>query len=154
MAHALFEQDIFIAASPTIVRDLLAKLNNLAEMHPFIVKTQLVKTETAPDGTKVEYYRIRDRMKLGPFTVQFTYRANTSINVAGEFVSDAYQSPGIHLHNITTCYPEGDGARVKEHIEITAPRLLMNITYNGAQTSHKEMLENLKKTAETTQKGI
>lgn len=153
MAHAILEQGIFIAASPTIVRDLLAKLNNLAEMHPFIIKTQLIKTEIAPDGTQVEYYRVRDRMKLGPFTIQFTYRANTSINAIGDFVSDAYQSPGIHLHNITTCQPEGNGSRVKERIEITAPRLLMNVTYNGAQSSHKEMLENLKRTAEATQKG-
>ncbi|MGH2479716.1 MAG: hypothetical protein ACRDHW_08690, partial [Ktedonobacteraceae bacterium] len=62
--------------------------------------------------------------------------------------SNAYQVPGIHLYNITWCEAESNGTRVRERIEITAPRFLMKITSQGAITAHKEMLERLKERVE------
>lgn len=151
MAFATFVQDISITAAPEIVRGLLAEMNNRSEMHPLIVQIQHINTTTAPDGTQVEAYRIRDRMKLGIFTIRFTYRANMSVNADGDIVSDAYQWPGVHLHTIITYRAEGSGSHIREHIEITAPRLLMKTTYDAAVSSHQKMMANLKKSAETVE---
>ncbi len=149
MAHTTFEQDIFIAAPPEIVRAQLAKLmTDVKEMHPFVIATQHVKTTTAPDGTPVQHYLVRDRMKLGLWTIAFTYRVDMTISADGKLTSNAYQSPGIHLYNITWCELEGQGTRIREYIEITAPRLLMKLTYKGAATAHKELFANLKERIE------
>src|SRR5579875_1780302 len=59
----------------------------------------------------------------------------------GKLVSHAYQSPGIHLFNTTWCEPTANGTLIREHIDITAPCLLMKTTYKGAATAHKEMLK-------------
>jgi|SRR5579883_660975 hypothetical protein len=145
MAQTTFDQDIFIAAPLERVRThLTALMTRIEEIHPLVIATQHVKTTTAPDGSAIEHYRVRDRMKLGPFSITFTYRVEMSASPEGRLVSHAYQSPGIHLYNTTWCEPEGNGTRVREHIEITAPRLLMNITYNGAATAHQELFAKLK----------
>ncbi|HEX7733861.1 MAG TPA: SRPBCC family protein [Ktedonobacteraceae bacterium] len=152
MALTTFEQDIFIAASPDVVRQELAHLmTNVAELHPFVIWTKLVKTETAPDGSKIDYYEVRDRMKLGPFTIAFTYKVDMNVTPAGELHSNAYQSPGIHLMNRTWFVAENGGTRVREHIDITAPGWLMKTTYNGAEIAHKEMFAKLKEKLEAAQ---
>lgn len=151
MVYAAFEQDVFIAAPPETVRGFLAKTTNLSEIHPYIVQIQHLNRTQAPDGVSVDYYRIRDCLKLGPLTLCITYRASASVNAAGELISDAYYSPGIHLHNVTICQEEGDGSRVKERIEIKAPSLLMKTTYERAFFSHAEMIANLKHMLEATQ---
>ncbi len=152
MAHTTFEQDIFIAATPEAVRAELAHLmTNVAELHPFVLWTRLVKTEDAPDGSKIEYYEVRDRMKLGPFPIAFTYKVDMNVTPTGQLISNAYQSPGIHLYNQTRFEPENGGTRVREHIKITAPALLMKTTYDGAAVAHKEMFEKLKEKLEKAQ---
>lgn len=144
MSQTSFEQDIFIQASPEKVRAFLSTLNNHAQIHPLIVDIQHKQTNTAPDGTPINRYVIRDRMKQGPFLMTFSYSVEMNITPQGVIVYDAHQFPGIFLHNITHCLPEGTGTRLKEHVEITAPRLLVNTVYTQALASHKEMFENLK----------
>ena len=145
MAQATLEQDIFVAAPYETVQEHLQKLmTNIAEMHPFVVWTRHVQTTTAADGTKIDHYLVRDRMKLGPFPIAFTYKVDMNVTVDGQLVSNAYQSPGIHLYNHTWCEREENGTRVREHIDITAPRLLMQTTVAGAENAHKELFANLK----------
>jgi hypothetical protein len=144
-----FEQDIFIAASPEVVREELAHLmTNVAELHPLVVWARLVRTETAPDGSKIAYYQVRDRMKLGPFTIAFTYKVDMNVTPTGQLRSNTYQSPGIHLYNQTSFESENAGTRVRERIAITAPGWLMKTTYNGAAVSHREMFARLKEKLE------
>lgn len=152
MAHTMFEQNIFIAAAPAIVRARLQHLmTNVEELHPFVLWTRHVETTTAPDGARVDHYLVRDRMKLGPFTIQFTYKVDMTVTSNGELISNAYQSPGIHLRNHTWCEPEANGTRVREHIDITAPRLLLKTTYDGAAKAHIEMFEKLRAELEQEQ---
>ena len=149
MAHTTFDQDILIAAPYGTVQEYLAKLmTNITEMHPFVVWTRHLETITAPDGAKIDYYLVHDRMKLGPFPVAFTYKVDMSVTTTGQLVSNAYQSPGIHLYNQTWCESENSGTRVRERIEITAPGWLMKTTYQGAVTAHKEMFAQLKEKIE------
>lgn len=152
MAQTTFEQDIFIAASPERVREQLMQLmNNIKEMHPFVIATQHVKTTTAPDGTPMQHYLVRDRIKIGPWPMEFTYRVDMAVNNDGKFVSNAYQSPGVHLYTITWCEAASQETVVHEYIEITAPWLLMGLTYKGATTAHKELFARLKERVEQVQ---
>jgi hypothetical protein len=152
MAHTTFEQDIFIAAAPATVRARLERLmTNTEELHPFVLWTRHVETTTAPDGARVDHYLVRDRMKMGPFTIRFTYKVDMTVTATGELVSNAYQSPGIHLYNHTWCEPERNGTRVREHIDITAPRSLLKTTYKGAATAHLEMFQKLRAELEKEQ---
>jgi hypothetical protein len=148
MAQASFEQDIFIQTSPEKVRAFLSNLDNHPQIHPLIVNIRHTQTSTASDGTVINQYVIRDRMKQGPFLMTFTYRVEMNINVQGEIIYDAHQFPGIYLHNTTQCLAEGSGTRVKERVEITSPGLLMNTVYTQGQSSHAEMFKNLKKVLE------
>ncbi|HVU70706.1 MAG TPA: SRPBCC family protein [Ktedonobacteraceae bacterium] len=154
MAHTTFEQSIVIAAPREAVRDELAHLmTNVSELHPFVIWTRLVKTETAPDGSTIEYYQVRDRMKLGPFTIAFTYKVDMNVTPGGQLISNAYQSPGIHLFNQTSFAETANGTLVSEHIDITAPALLLKTTYEGAAVSHKEMFARLKEKIEAKHQG-
>ncbi|GHO83183.1 SRPBCC family protein [Dictyobacter formicarum] len=148
MAQSSFEQDIFIQASPEKVKAFLSTLDNHRQIHPLIVNIQHTHTSTAPDGTTINHYVIRDRMKQGPFLMTFSYRVKMNINTLGIIVYDAHQSPGIYLHNTTQCLPEGSGTRVKERVEITSPGLLAKTVYTQARASHQDMFINLKKLLE------
>ena len=148
MPQTSFEQDIFISTSPEKVKNFLTTLSNHRQIHPLIVNIQHTATTTATDGSEVNHYKIRDRMKQGPLMFSFTYDVEMSINAQGEIVFDAHQSPGIHLHNITRCHPEGAGTRVIERVEITAPSLLIKTVYKQGLASHQEMFVNLKKLLE------
>jgi hypothetical protein len=152
MALTTFDQDMLVAAPYEVVQAYLAKLmTNIAEMHPFVIWTRHVQTTTAEDGTNVDHYLVRDHMKLGPFPIAFTYKVDMNVTATGQLVSNAYQSPGIHLYNHTWCEREESGTRVREHIDITAPRLLMRTTYEGAASAHKELFTNLKAKIEQNQ---
>jgi carbon monoxide dehydrogenase subunit G len=148
MAQSSFEQDIFIQASPATVKAFLTTLDNHTQIHPLIVNIRHTHTSTAPDGTTINHYVIRDRVKQGPFMMTVSYRVEMSINAEGTIVYDAHQSPGIYLHNTTQCVPEGSGTRVKERVEITSPGLLAKTVYTQALDSHKEMFSTLKKVLE------
>lgn len=145
MAHTTFDQDIFIAASPAVVQEQLTQLmRNISGMQPFVIWSRHVRTTTAADGERVDHYRVREHVKLGRAVLPITVKVDMCVTTTGRLVSNAYQSPGIHLYNHTWCEPEGRGTRVREHIEISAPRLLLKTTYDGAAHAHKEMFARLK----------
>ncbi len=148
MGHASFDLSTFIVASPETVSNFLASLRNHDQIHPLIIRVQQLASTYTSDGLKVDNYLIRDRMKQGPFTIRFTYRVELSVTNTGEIVADAYQAPQIHLHNVTTCRAEGSGTRVQEHVEITAPRLVLKTTYQQGMQAHQRMFANLKKLLE------
>ena len=145
MAHTTFDQDIFVVASPAVVQEHLTQLmTNISGMQPFVIWSRHVQTTTTADGERVDHYRVREHVKLGLVVLPITVKVDMCVTTTGRLVSNAYQSPGIHLYNHTWCEPEGIGTRVCEHIEITAPRLLLKTTYQGAASAHKEMFARIK----------
>jgi len=148
MTQASFEQDVFIEVPPETVRAFLAALTNHSKIHPLIIAIEVLGTSSSPEGIEVGHYKIRDRMRLGPFTMTFTYRTNQWLDVQGNWVSEAYQFPRIMLRNTTHFLPEGSGTRLKEEIRIDTPRLLARFVYRQAFDSHRQMLHNLKKQLE------
>lgn len=144
MTQTSFEQAIFVEAAPETARAFLASLHNHAKIHPLIVAIQSLGETTTPDGQVVGHYKIRDRMRLGPFTTSFTYRVNQWLDAEGNWLSEAFQFPRITLRNTTRFLPEGSGTRLKEEIRIDAPRWLSRFVFQQAQESHRHMLLNLK----------
>jgi hypothetical protein len=148
MTQTYFEQDIFVEAAPETARAFLASLQNHAKIHPLIVAIQPLGESKTPDGLVVGHYAIRDRMRLGPFTMRFTYRVNQWLDAEGNWLSEAFQFPRITLRNTTRFLPEGSGTRLKEEIYIEAPRWLSTFVLQQARESHRHMLLNLKKQLE------
>lgn len=151
MAQRYFEQDIFVEAAPETARVFLASLQNHAKIHPLIIAVQSLGESKTPDGLVVGHYNIRDRMRLGPFTLRFTYRVNQWLDAEGNWHSEAFQFPRITLRNTTRFLPEGSGTRLKEEVRIDAPRLLSSFVFQQARESHRQMLLNLKKQLEAPQ---
>ncbi len=144
MAHSSFTLDTFINVPTETLRGFLATLDNHPKIHPLIISVQPDSPVTTAEGVLLKRYRITDRMKLGPFKIQFTYRVINRVGSAGEIIYEAFQSPSIHLYNTTFLQPEGNGTRLKEDVQIDAPALLMKTVYKGAIQSHQEMFARLK----------
>ncbi len=148
MAHAAFEQAIFIDAPPDRAQDFLASMQNHPQIHPLIVAIIPLPPTIDPDGLTVQHYHIRDRMRLGPLTIAFTYHTTTRLVGPGELKLEAFQFPRVRLFNTTRFLAEGAGTRVSEEVHIEAPRLLMGIVLRQARQSHQQMLANLKQQLE------
>ncbi|MFI5276784.1 MAG: SRPBCC family protein [Ktedonobacterales bacterium] len=154
MAQTSFEQSITVAAPVERVRAALATLTAHDRLHPLIVSVQALPGGAA-DGSALSRYRIVDRVRMGPLTLRVTYRAEIAVDAAGAVVSDAYQSPGVHLHVVArlTALPPTAGVpqtRVDETVTVEAPRLLLGYVGAQARQSHRALYANLKAWLEST----
>ena len=149
MAQRSFEQSISIAAAPAQVAPFFASYDQHTALHPLIVAIRPIAAQpAAPDA---RWYAITDRMQLGPLRFRFTYTAALRDAGDGAFISDAFQFPRVHLHNVTRCQPAGSGTHVHEQITIDAPRLLIGYVYQQAFAAHRELLARLKQHIEAAQ---
>lgn len=62
--------------------------------------------------------------------------------------TEAYQSPGTYITNITKVTPQDNGVRLHETITMKAPALLFGYAFVQAQTAYEEMLKRIKKFVE------
>ncbi|NEW38921.1 SRPBCC family protein [Nocardia cyriacigeorgica] len=139
MQRTGFEVSVVVPAPPDRVRDFLADLRESIRIHPLIVRVDRLN-QRMPG---IDRYRIRDRMRMGPMTIAFSYLVETTRTPEGDIVSDAYQFPRIHLHNVTSCTPVDGGTLVHEQVTITAPRLLVATVRREGARAHRTMLDNL-----------
>ncbi|MGZ4528853.1 MAG: SRPBCC family protein [Mycobacterium sp.] len=143
--HTLTEE---VPASPGEVRDFYVDLDNIKLVHPLIVSVETLSRSETPDGF-VHSYRVRDRIPLGPFTINVTYRARLQVPAAGDVLTEADQSPGVHLRGTVSFEPIAAGTRVTERIRIAAPRLLAPMTTREAVKAHIAMLAGIRRRFET-----
>ncbi len=143
--HTLTEE---VPASPGEVRDFYVDLDNIKLVHPLIVSVETLSRSETPDGF-VHSYRVRDRIPLGPFTINITYRARLQVPAAGDVLTEADQSPGVHLRGTVSFEPIAAGTRVTERIRIAAPRLLAPMTTREAVKAHIAMLAGIRRHFET-----
>lgn len=144
MAQDTFDLEVFIGAAPDVVLAHLASFEHHDVIHPMIVAVRELKPEATPEGRTRRRYSITDRMRLGPFRLRFTYLAIMQVGDDGDLVSDAFQFPRVHLHNVTSCRPEGAGTWMRERVMVEAPRPLLRFVVRQARNAHCEMLANLK----------
>ncbi|MGZ4585501.1 MAG: SRPBCC family protein [Mycobacterium sp.] len=143
--HTLTEE---VPASPGEVRDFYVDLDNIKLVHPLIVSVETLSRSETPDSS-VHSYRVRDRIPLGPFTINITYRARLQLPAAGDVLTEADQSPGVHLRGTVSFEPIAAGTRVTERIRIAAPRLLATMTTREAVKAHIAMLAGIRRRFET-----
>jgi len=137
-----------VPAPPGDVRDFYVDLDNIKLVHPLIVSVQATSRTETPDGY-LQSYRVIDRIPLGPFSMRITYRARLHVPADGDVVTEADQSPGVHLRGTVSFAPTDGGTRLSERIRITAPRLLARMTTREAVKAHIAMLAGIRRHFET-----
>jgi hypothetical protein len=157
MAQASFEQTMVVAAPAEAVRAALSTLTAHDQLHPLIVSVQAMPAGAAPDDSPLRRYRIVDRVRMGPLSLRVSYRAEVWVDANGAVVSDAFQSPGVHLHVVSRVTPvtsaggetRVDETRVDETVTIDAPRLLLGYVRAQAQQAHRDLFANFKRWLES-----
>lgn len=142
-AHAERTMTEEVPAPPDEVRDFYVDLDNIKVVHPLIVSVVALSRTETPDGY-LQSYRVIDRIPLGPFSIRITYRARLHVPAFGDVMTEADQSPGVHLRGTVSFEPAGSGTRVTERIRITAPRPLAAVTIREAVKAHIAILAGIR----------
>jgi len=137
-----------VPGPPDEVRDFYVDLDNIKLVHPLIVSVQATSRTETPDAY-LQSYRVIDRIPLGPFSMRITYRARLHVPADGDVITEADQSPGVHLRGTVSFAPTDGGTRLSERIRITAPRLLARMTTREAVKAHIAMLAGIRRHFET-----
>lgn len=134
--HVLTEE---VPAPPDEVRDFYCDLRNMHRIHPLVASVRATGCEES-DDSRVQTYRVRDRIPFGPFVVRVVYTARVRVPKRGDVLTEARQFPQIRLYGRVS-FGEVDGStRITERLTIRAPRPLAAMTSRTAVEAHVEML--------------
>ncbi len=148
MKKGTFEKEILIQSDTATVINIITDYSHYPKIHPRIIKVERAKDE--PAGVK--RYFITDSLKWGPFKFKIKYRADI-ISVTEDTVhTEAYQSPGTFVTNITKITPRGTGVRLHETITMKAPDMLFHYAFQQARSAYEEMLKRIKAFVEAEDK--
>lgn len=140
MRQGTFEKQINIQSDVATVVGVVANYNQHHKIHPLIEKVE--QAEVSPEG--VQRFFITDCLQWGPFKFKIKYRADI-ISVTEDTVhTEAFQSPGTYVTNITKVTPTHGGVTLHETITLKAPDILFGYAFQQAQTAHEEMLKRIK----------
>jgi hypothetical protein len=140
MKQGIFEEKIFIHTDVKTAIGLISDYSQHTKVHPLIEKVE--RADNEPEG--VRRYFITDGLQWGPFHFKIKYRADI-LSVSEDTVyTEAHQSPGTYVTNVTKVTPEKDGVLLHETITLKAPDLLFGYALRQARTSHHEMLTRIK----------
>ena len=140
MKQGSFEREISINSDAKTVVDLIADYSQHHKIHPLIEKVERAREE--PAG--IRRYFITDNLQWGPFKFKIKYQADI-ISVTEDTVhTEAYQSPGTYITNVTKISPAQNGVVLHETITMKAPNLLFGYAFHQAQAAHEEMLKRIK----------
>lgn len=145
MKQGTFEKEIFIVSDAKTVINVIADYSNHHKIHPLIIKVERAKEE--PAG--VRRYFITDSLQWGPFKFKIKYRADIIAVTEDTVHTEAFQSPGTYITNVTKVTPKDNGVLLHETITMKAPDLLFGYAFSQAETAHAEMLKRIKKFVET-----
>ncbi|MEP7136305.1 MAG: hypothetical protein ABI904_15360 [Chloroflexota bacterium] len=145
MKQGTFEKEIFIRSDAQTVINVIADYSQHHKIHPLIIKVERAKDE--PAG--VRRYFITDSLQWGPFKFKIKYRADIIAVTADTVHTEAFQSPGTTVTNVTKVTPKDNGVILHETITMKAPDMLFGYAFSQAKAAHAEMLERIKKFVET-----
>ena len=148
LAGFVLEQDY--DAPPARLRDFLADLRNLSPLHPLIESIEELPARS--DRPHAQFYRVVDRIPMGPFRMRTEYVAALEVISESEVHGDAWQRPGVRLHTVYELHSAGDtrqgmgtgGTHLVERVEITAPWGLARFVVSQARAAHAEMLAGMR----------
>lgn len=146
MPKKVYEHAITIQADPQRILSSLSRYEFFLEndIHPNLVKSDLLDERTGDDGVTRRTYRNFERVKFGPLTITAQHRAENYIDAEGALVGEAFQSPGVHLTVITRCTPQENGTLVEESVIAEASAALIGTVFSQAKHAHEEKLVKLK----------
>jgi len=144
MKQGTFEKQVFIQAEAKKVMAIVSEFSQHHKVHPLIVNVEFAE---APAGVLQRYW-ITDLLKWGPFKFKIKYRADILSITMDTVHTEAYQSPGTYVDNVTTVKPAQDGVTLHETVTLKAPDILFGYAFQQAQTAHGEMLQRIKVFAE------
>lgn len=144
MKQGTFEKQVFIQAEAKKVMAIVSEFSQHHKVHPLIVNVEFAE---APAGVLQRYW-ITDQLKWGPFKFKIKYRADILSITMDTVHTEAYQSPGTYVDNVTTVRPAQDGVILHETVTLKAPDILFGYAFHQAETAHGEMLERIKVFAE------
>lgn len=139
--HTLSER---VPAPPTTVRDFYVDLDNLKQLHPFLVDVEKTQRTTLPAGGYRQSYRVRERIPLGPTAITIRFSAELTVPADGPVTSVSRQFPRIVLNSTMSFDADGPGTRVVEHLTIAAPRPLAAFTVREGVEAHVKMLAGIR----------
>lgn len=145
MRQGTFEKEIFIHADAATVIQTIADYSQHHKIHPLIVKVE--RAQNPPPG--VRRYFITDSLQWGPFKFKIKYRADIIAVTEDTVHTEAYQSPGTTVTNITKVTPKDNGVLLRETVTLRAPDLLFSYAFQQANSAHEEMLKRIKKFIES-----
>jgi ligand-binding SRPBCC domain-containing protein len=132
-----------IPAPTEAVRAFYVDLRNIIRVHPLVVSvTPTDRTESGDGYTQT--YRVRDRIPLGPLTMDIGYTARVTVPGNGDVHTEARQFPRVQLIGTVSFDPSGDGTRLTERLLISAPRPLAAFTVGEAVEAHRAMLVGIR----------
>ncbi len=117
----------------------LAALDDL----PAFMRLNPLVTAIVRDAKDADTYEITDRLRVLGVSFHIRYRARV-VRVADGLDSEVWASPATHLHNELRILPEGAGARVRETVRMTAPRLFAGLAITNAKAAHRDLLDRFK----------
>jgi len=144
MKQGTFEKEIFIQSDAATVINAIADYSSHHKIHPLIIKVERARDE--PAG--VRRYFITDSLQWGPFKFKIKYQADIIAVTEDTVHTEAYQSPGTYVTNVTKVTPRDSGVLLHETITMKAPDILFSYAFQQANTAHEEMLKRIKKFVE------
>lgn len=144
MKQGTFEKEIFIQSDTATVINVIADYRSHHKIHPLIIKVERARDEPAD----VRRYFITYSLQWGPFKFKTKYQADIIAVTEDTVHTEAYQSPGTYVTNVTKITPRDNGVLLHETITIRAPDMLFSYAFQQANTAHEEMLKRIKKFVE------
>lgn len=144
MKQGTFEKEIFIQSDVATVINVIADYSSHHKIHPLIIKVE--RAEDEPAGMR--RYFITDSLQWGPFKFKIKYQADIIAVTVDTVHTEAYQSPGTYVTNVTKVTPRDSGVLLHETITMRAPDMLFSYAFQQANTAHEEMLKRIKKFVE------
>jgi hypothetical protein len=141
MKQGSFNKEIFIKSDIATVHKVVSEFSEHHKVHPLIVKVE--RATDMPEGV-VRRYFITDSLLWGPFKFKIRYRADILSITSDSVHTEAYQSPGTYVDNLTKVIPHQDGVLLQETVTIKAPNPLFGYTFQQADIAHTEMLKRIK----------
>jgi len=141
MKQGTFKKEIFIQSDAKTVINVISDYSNHHKIHPLIVKVERAKEES--EG--IRRYFITDSLQWGPFKFKIKYQADIIAVTEDTVHTEAYQSPGTYITNVTKVTPKDNGVLLHETITMKAPDMLFGYAFQQANTAHEEMLQRIKK---------
>lgn len=133
-----------VPAAPNVVRDFYVDLDEVAELHPFVVSVRTTHRRENADGYE-RAYRVRDRIPFGSFGLPIVYDAVVTVPRDGDVRTEARQFPAVRLYGTVSFVAVAGGTRVVERLRIHAPRPLSGITARRAVAAHAELFAGIRR---------